>query len=128
MAHNFYNLSLLNLIVALIGTYIHCDNATRCATRTNGARVCVKLDAANFRLMSFWIGAPFALGSRLQEVDYETLPTFCVNFKMQGHNLETYIKRNLDKHKDKNLVYLEYQEVKKQIPVESNPSIQKEVG
>lgn len=48
------------LVVALVGTYICCDNTTRCATRTDGARVYVELDVANPHLIFFWIGAPFA--------------------------------------------------------------------
>lgn len=62
---------------------------------------------------------------------YETLPTFCVNYKMQGHNLKTCKKGKLDKQKDKKLVRLEYREVMKQIPLPTsmdlNPWIQMEV-
>lgn len=60
---------------------------------------------------------PFASNSRLQEVIYGTLPAFCVNCKMQGHNLQTCKKKISNNQKEKKFARLEYREVKKQISV-----------
>lgn len=43
---NYYSETFLNILMALIGTFIRRDNLTHCATRTDGARLCVKVDAA----------------------------------------------------------------------------------
>ncbi|XP_042978785.1 uncharacterized protein LOC122309374 [Carya illinoinensis] len=86
---NFYQESFLNILMMLIGSFIRCDNPTRCATRTDGARLCVEVDAAKPPLSHFWIGAPGLPSSRKQEVIYETLPAYCNSCKMQGHNSQT---------------------------------------
>lgn len=69
-----------------IGTFLHQDNLTRCATRMDGARLCIEVDAAKTPLTHFWIGAPGLPTSKKQEVVYKTLPTYCATCKMQGHN------------------------------------------
>lgn len=92
LALHFYSPSMLMSVVAPVGTYISSDNATRCTTRIDGARVCVEVDVAKPPLISYWIEVPFAPSSRLQEVIYETLPAFCTHCKMQGHNLKTCMK------------------------------------
>ncbi|XP_041004157.1 uncharacterized protein LOC121249521 [Juglans microcarpa x Juglans regia] len=79
---HFYHSSFLKIFTAPFGKYICRDNTTRCATRTDGARVCVEMDAASF----FWIGSPGAHASWYQEVVFETLPTFCTKCKKQGHS------------------------------------------
>ncbi|KAF5462710.1 hypothetical protein F2P56_018696 [Juglans regia] len=38
---NFYHESFLKILTALIGRFIRRDNPTHCATRTDGARICV---------------------------------------------------------------------------------------
>lgn len=77
LALNYYNSFMLLSITAPIGNYIRYDNATRCATRNDGARVYVEIDAAKSPLHSIWIGVPFAPGSRLQGLVYEeTLPAY----------------------------------------------------
>ncbi|XP_041009290.1 uncharacterized protein LOC121253324 [Juglans microcarpa x Juglans regia] len=86
---NFYHESFLRNITMPLGQYILQDNSTRCATRTDGARVCIKMDASKNPLDSFWIGIPHQATSRLQEVVYETLPTYCYRCRMQGHNVST---------------------------------------
>ncbi|XP_042958095.1 uncharacterized protein LOC122293630 [Carya illinoinensis] len=86
---NFYQESFLNILMMPIGSFIRRDNPTRCATHTDGARLCVEVDAAKPPLSYFWIGAPGLLSSRKQEVIYETLPAYCNSCKMQGHNTRT---------------------------------------
>ncbi|XP_042944611.1 uncharacterized protein LOC122278495 [Carya illinoinensis] len=86
---NFYHSSFLKIFTAPIGRFICCDNFTRCATRIDGARVCVEMDAAKPPLNSFWIGTPGSPSSWLQEVVFETLPAFCIKCKLQGHNGKT---------------------------------------
>ncbi|KAG2679826.1 hypothetical protein I3760_11G069500 [Carya illinoinensis] len=95
-------------ITSPIGKLIRIDNATRCATRTDGARVCLEVDVAKSPLVSFWIGAPSCPTSRLQEVVYETMPAFCSLCKVQGHNLKTCKKGVLRKEKGKKQVRMEY--------------------
>ncbi|KAF5470378.1 hypothetical protein F2P56_010897, partial [Juglans regia] len=73
---NFYQESFLKILMAPIGTFIRRDNPTRCATRTDGARLCVEVDAANPPLSHFWIGVPGLSSSRKQEILYETLPAY----------------------------------------------------
>ncbi|XP_035549697.1 uncharacterized protein LOC118349401 [Juglans regia] len=86
---NFYQESFLKMLMAPIGTFIRRDNPTRCATRTDGARLCVEVDAAKPPLSHFWIGVPGVSSSRKQEIVYETLPAFCSSCKMQGHDVRT---------------------------------------
>ncbi|KAG2665071.1 hypothetical protein I3760_16G112800 [Carya illinoinensis] len=84
------------------------DNATRCATRTDGTRVCLEVDVAKPPLLSFWIGAPSCPTSRLQEVVYETMPAFFSLCKVQGHNMKTCKKGDLRKEQRKKQVRMEY--------------------
>lgn len=37
-------------------------------------------------ILGFWIGLPQNLNSWFQEVEYETLPTYCQCCLVQGHN------------------------------------------
>ncbi|KAF5442492.1 hypothetical protein F2P56_035144 [Juglans regia] len=100
---NLYQESYLRNIVAPIGTFLRRDNATRCATRTDGARVCVLMNIDQEPISSFWIGTPRQPASIFQEVEYETLPAFCSCCKVQGHNLKT-CKTKFKERKDyKNL-------------------------
>ncbi|XP_040987690.1 uncharacterized protein LOC121235413 [Juglans microcarpa x Juglans regia] len=115
LAPNFYHPSILKCLTAPIGKFIRCDNSTRCATRTDGARVCVELDAAKSPISSFWIGAPSCSASRRLEVIYETLPAFCTECKLQGHNLKTCKRGKTGKEKEKKNVRLEYREKPKQL-------------
>ncbi|KAG2721043.1 hypothetical protein I3760_02G063000 [Carya illinoinensis] len=98
-----------------IGKFIRTDNSTRCATRTDGARVCLEVDVAKSPLLSFWIGAPSCPASWLQEIVYETMPAFCSICKVQGHNFKTCKKGVLRKDKEKQKVWLEYKIVSKQL-------------
>ncbi|KAF5468915.1 hypothetical protein F2P56_013023 [Juglans regia] len=86
---NFYQEAFLNILMAPIGSFIRRDNPTRCATRTDGACLCVAVDAAKPLLSHFWIGAPGLPSSRKQEIIYETLPAYCSSCNMQGHNART---------------------------------------
>lgn len=79
----------LNILMALIGTFIRRDNLTRYATRTDGARLYVEVDAMKTPLTHFWIGAPNFRSSRKQVIVHENLPAYCCKCKMQGHNLKT---------------------------------------
>ncbi|KAF5471945.1 hypothetical protein F2P56_008702 [Juglans regia] len=85
----YYHESFLKILTAPIGRFIRSDNSTRCATRTDGARICVEMDAAKQPLPYFWIGMPGLGASRKQEIIYETLPAFCSKCKIQGHNSKT---------------------------------------
>ncbi|XP_035546610.1 uncharacterized protein LOC118348650 [Juglans regia] len=98
---NFYHESFLKIFTAPIGRYIRRDNPTKCATRTNGARLCLEMDASKKPISYFWIGMP-GLG-RKQEILYETLPTFCINCKVQGHNAHTC---NLKNQKDGEKIWM----------------------
>lgn len=84
---NFYHEAFLKNILALIFIYICRDNATHCAMRTNGTKVCVLMNISQDPIWSFWIGPPKNPMSFLQEVIYETLTAFCSHCKVQGHNL-----------------------------------------
>ncbi|XP_041026986.1 uncharacterized protein LOC121267191 [Juglans microcarpa x Juglans regia] len=117
LAPNFYHPSIPKSLTTPIGKYIRCDNSTRCATRTDGARVCLELDVAKSPLLSFWIGAPSCPASRMQEVVYKTMPAFCTKCKIQGHNLKTCKKFSLRKEKAKQLVRIEHKEVPKQLKI-----------
>ncbi|XP_035546509.1 uncharacterized protein LOC118348589 [Juglans regia] len=86
---NYYHESFLKILKAPIGRFIRSDNSTRCATRTDGARICVEMDAAKQPLPYFWIGMPGLGASRKQEIIYETLLVFCSKCKIQGHNSKT---------------------------------------
>ncbi|XP_035541522.1 uncharacterized protein LOC118344586 [Juglans regia] len=86
---NFFQPSVLKMLTAPIGRLIRCDNSTICATRTDGARVCVEVDSSKTPISSFWIGKPGVPKSRRQEIVYETLPAYCSLCKCQGHNSRT---------------------------------------
>ncbi|XP_042962358.1 uncharacterized protein LOC122296621 [Carya illinoinensis] len=86
---NFYHASLLKMLTAPIGKYIRRDNPTKCATRTDGARICLEINAAQKPISHFWIGIPGMPKSRRQEIIYETLPAYCSKCRCQGHNQRT---------------------------------------
>lgn len=86
---NFYHDSLLWNIVTPIGQYLKRYNPTRCATHTEGVRVCVDMDISKEPLLSLWIGIPRQANSFIQEVKYETLLAYYLNCCMQGHNSRT---------------------------------------
>ncbi|XP_041025281.1 uncharacterized protein LOC121265657 [Juglans microcarpa x Juglans regia] len=86
---NYYHESFLKILTAPIGRFIRRDNPTRCATRTDGARICVEMDVAKDSLSHFWIEILGLGSSRKQEIIYETLPAFCSKCKIQGHNERT---------------------------------------
>ncbi|KAF5447225.1 hypothetical protein F2P56_032793 [Juglans regia] len=86
---NLYQEAFLRNIVAPIGIFLRRDNATRCATRTDGARVCVLMNIDHELIHSIWIGTPRHPTSIFQEIEYETLPAFCSVCKVQGHNVKT---------------------------------------
>ncbi|KAF5449716.1 hypothetical protein F2P56_030133 [Juglans regia] len=117
LAPNFYHPSILKSLTALIGNYIRSDNPTRCATRTDGARVCLELDVDKSLLSSYWIGASSCPTSRMQEVVYETMSVFCTKCKIQGHNLSTCKNDISRKEKERQHARLVYKEVPKQLKV-----------
>ncbi|XP_040994354.1 uncharacterized protein LOC121240898 [Juglans microcarpa x Juglans regia] len=90
---NYYHESFLKILTAPIGRFIRRDNPTRCATRTDGARICVEMDVAKEPLPHFWIGTPGLGTSCKQEIIYETLPAFCSKCKIQDHNAKTCCAR-----------------------------------
>lgn len=55
---NYYQDSYLRNITAPIGQYLKRDNPTKCATRTEGARICVEMDVSKEPLAAIWIGIP----------------------------------------------------------------------
>ncbi|XP_042939652.1 uncharacterized protein LOC122274703 [Carya illinoinensis] len=85
---NYYHESFLRNITLPLGQFIRRDNCTRCATRTDGARVCIKMDISKPPMDEFWIGVPNQPSSWLQAVVFEKLPQFCMHCCMQGHNLK----------------------------------------
>ncbi|KAF5474794.1 hypothetical protein F2P56_006658 [Juglans regia] len=86
---HFYHASVLKMITALIGKFIRRDNPTTCATRTDGVRICLEVDASRDPITHFWLGCPGLPHSRRQEMVYETLPAYCCNCHQQGHNSKT---------------------------------------
>jgi len=89
LAPNFYQESYLRNITAPVGILLRRDNATKCATRTDGARVCVLMDISQPPVQHVWIGMPRQPSSMRQEINYETLPAFCTKCNTQGHNIGT---------------------------------------
>ncbi|XP_042973206.1 uncharacterized protein LOC122305010 [Carya illinoinensis] len=86
---NFYHESFLRNITAPIGRFLKRDNPTRCATRTDGARVCVEMDVTKEPIKALWIGTPRIPQSFYQIIEFETLPAYCLRFHVQGHNDKT---------------------------------------
>ncbi|XP_035551036.1 uncharacterized protein LOC109000303 [Juglans regia] len=86
---HFYHASVLKMITAPIGKFIRRDNPSTYATRTNGARICLEVDASRDPITHFWLGCLGLPHSRRQEVVYETLPAYCCNYHQQGHNSKT---------------------------------------
>jgi hypothetical protein len=107
LAPNFYQESYLRNITAPVGILIRRDNATKCATRTDGARVCVLMDISKPPVQHVWIGMPRQPSSVRQEINYETLPAFCTKCNTQGHNTGTckLLAKELGKKKESGLVW-----------------------
>ncbi|XP_042974857.1 uncharacterized protein LOC122306492 [Carya illinoinensis] len=85
---NFYHESLLKNITSPFGRFLRRDNATRCATKTDGARVCLEMDAAVEPIRGIWIGMPNHSSSLYVNIECETLPAYCSICRVQGHNLQ----------------------------------------
>lgn len=58
---NFYHEAFLRNLLLPIGRYICCDNSTRCATHTDGARICVEMDAVAEPRQGFGLVLPGSL-------------------------------------------------------------------
>ncbi|KAF5442561.1 hypothetical protein F2P56_035205 [Juglans regia] len=101
---NMFHESFLENITLPIGKYVRSDNCTRCATRTDAARICVEMNANMDPIESIWIGVPHQKGSRLQKVIYENLPAYCRLCKTQGHNISKSRKAGGQDGKNINLV------------------------
>ncbi|XP_042958231.1 uncharacterized protein LOC122293850 [Carya illinoinensis] len=98
---SFYQPSVLKMITAPIGRFIRCDNSTTCATRTDGARICLEVDSSKAPINYFWIGKPGVPRSRRQEIIFKTLPAYCSRCKCQGHNAQTCCKDSDQKKQTK---------------------------
>lgn len=61
---NYCQEYFLRIFTAPIGQFIRRDNPTCCATRTDGVRVCLEIDAAKDPISYFWIGAPGLISSQ----------------------------------------------------------------
>lgn len=72
-------------------------------TRTDGARVCMRMNIDQDSISTFWIGTPRHPTSIFQEVEYETLPAFCSCCKVQGRNLKTCKTKLKEGKEPKNL-------------------------
>ncbi|KAF5447852.1 hypothetical protein F2P56_033371 [Juglans regia] len=96
---NFYHKDFLCNLVLPMGNYIRSDNSTMCASRINGVRVCIEMDASLKPIEGFWIGIRRAPPSRFQSVIYETLPAYCPGCNMQEHNASTCKKAEADNRK-----------------------------
>ncbi|XP_042980144.1 uncharacterized protein LOC122310314 [Carya illinoinensis] len=97
---NYYHDSFLRCITAPLGRYLKRDNPTKCATRTEAARVCIEMDVSKEPLRTFWIGIPRQPNSFMQQVIYETLPAYCTMCNMQGHNEKTCKRNGRKKERD----------------------------
>lgn len=84
----FHDLVLKSLMVSL-KRFIRRDNPTLCATRIDGARVCLEVDASKNPISHLWISKLSLPKICHQEVVYETLHAYCQNCKQQGHNKTT---------------------------------------
>ncbi|KAF5458875.1 hypothetical protein F2P56_022870, partial [Juglans regia] len=78
---NMFHESFLENIILPIGKYVRSDNCTRCATRTDAARVCVEMNANKILLNRFGLG-------------------LC---KTQGHNISKCRKASVQDGKNINL-------------------------
>ncbi|GLT53316.1 hypothetical protein SLA2020_265970 [Shorea laevis] len=113
LSPNFYHEAYLRNITAPVGNLLRRDNATTCATRTDGARVCVLMDISKPPVQQVWIGLPRQPSSVLQEFVYETLPAFCSKCNTQGHNIGTckLLVKDMGKKKVSNLVWRPHQTI-----------------
>ncbi|KAF5467857.1 hypothetical protein F2P56_012069 [Juglans regia] len=76
---NLYHESFLRSLALPFGKYIQRYNSMRCASRTDGARICVEMDAVVDPIPGFWIGDPRQPSSRYQEIIYENLQAYCAH-------------------------------------------------
>ncbi|XP_035546525.1 uncharacterized protein LOC118348597 [Juglans regia] len=125
---NFYHESFLKIFTAPIGKFIRRDNTTKCATHTDGARLCLEMDASKEPISYFWIGMPGS--GRKQEIIYETLPAFCTHCKIQGHNDRTC---KLHNRRDGEKIWIrknvkDFEEKKIEIQAENNVELDKGKG
>ncbi|KAF5458293.1 hypothetical protein F2P56_022329 [Juglans regia] len=86
---NFYHESFLRSITAPIGRFLKRDNPTRCATRTNSARLCLVMDVTKEPIQALWIGTPRNPQSFYPTIEFETLLAYCLRCHVQGHNAKT---------------------------------------
>lgn len=80
----YHRISVLRNIAELLGTHIRRDNSTRWATKTDGARIRVEMDATQEPLKGFWIGNPDNPSTIFQEVFTRTCRLFVLDVKCKG--------------------------------------------
>lgn len=61
---HYYHEFVLRVIAAAFGRFLKRDNFTACASRTDGAHVCVEMDISKPPVESFWLGVPHYPSSR----------------------------------------------------------------
>lgn len=54
-------------------------------TRLEVAQICVEVDVSKPLHHFFWLGSSVVESSHYQEVVFETIPTFCLHCRKQGH-------------------------------------------
>lgn len=81
----FFNNVGLFTIVNAIGVPLKIDSATTILSRPNVVRFCVELDVCKELPRRIWIS--MADGGFWQNVTYEEIPHYCVNYHKQGHDI-----------------------------------------
>ncbi|KAG6482722.1 hypothetical protein ZIOFF_059360 [Zingiber officinale] len=83
--HMFSKVTLFSA-ASIIGKPIKIDEATADCSRLSVARVCVEIDLLKPKIEDFWIG--IGEEKRLQRVEFEKHPSFCVQCLHLGHSVE----------------------------------------
>ncbi|KAG6538374.1 hypothetical protein ZIOFF_003490 [Zingiber officinale] len=119
---HMFSKAMLFSAASIIGKPIKIDEATADCSRLSVARVCVEIDLLKPKIEDFWIG--IGEEKRLQRVEFEKHPSYCVQCLHLGHSVEEcYASGNNGKsaggvrHWDLNLVALDgnVQRVEKQV-------------
>lgn len=82
---HLYNKKSLFSLGKILGNPVKVDDFTADASRGAFARICVEVDVLKPLLKQIWVG--WGSHRKMIDVEYEKVPSYCIDCKMIGHDI-----------------------------------------